>query len=222
MEGVDTIAISARRQIIQGIFVSIFINGIIPIAIYNMLLPHFTSLTSLIIATTIPLFDNFYHIIKQKQVDAFGMFMLAGFVLSILALLLGGNEKVILLKESFVTGLLGLIFVGSLFFPKPLIYYFAIRFSTSGSPAGKSAFEEGWKWPYFRFVMRLMTAVWGVSLVAEAIIKIILVSRLSVSAFLAVSPLVLYGIIGMTIAWTVLYRKYAKKRLDKLKENRVK
>jgi len=70
--------------------------------------------------------------------------------------------------------------------------------------------------------MRLMTAVWGVSLVAEAIIKIILVSRLSVSAFLAVSPLVLYGIIGMTIAWTVLYRKYAKKRLDKLKENRVK
>ncbi|MTK13853.1 MAG: hypothetical protein F8N39_17855 [Clostridiaceae bacterium] len=175
-------------------------------------------MTSLMIATTIPLLDNLYHILKEKQVDPFAMFMLVGFVLSILALFLGGDEKVLLLKESLVTGVMGLIFIGSLFFSKPLIYYFAIRFTTSGGSAEKSAFEKSWELPYFRFVMRLMTAVWGASLLAEAIIKTILVFRLSVSAFLVVSQLVFYGTIGLTIAWTVLYRKHAKKRIQRLKK----
>ena len=204
--------------VIKRVLGSIIINGVIPLVIYNMLLSHYSSLSSLMIAITIPLLDNLYHILKEKQVDAFGMFMLVGFVLSILALCFGGNEKVILLRESFVTASCGVIFVGSLFFPKPLIYYFAIRFTTSGGPKEKSAFEEAWKLPYFRFVMRLMTVVWGISFLAEAIIKVILVYKLSVSAFLGVSQLVFYGVLGMTIAWTVLYRKHAQKRSEILRK----
>ena len=210
--------IKMKILVIKRILGSIVINGIIPLVIYNMLLSHYTSLFSLMIAIIIPLLDNLYHILKEKQADAFAMFMLVGFVLSILALCFGGNEKVILLRESFVTASCGVIFVGSLFFPKPLIYYFAIRFTTSGGPEEKSAFEEGWKLPYFRFVMRLMTAVWGISFLAEAIVKVILVYRLSVSAFLGVSQLVFYGFLGMTIAWTVLYRKHAQKRMEILRK----
>lgn len=169
-------------------------------------------------ATAIPLFDNLYHVIKHRKADAFGLFMLIGFILSLLMLFLGGDEKLILLRESFVTAVMGLIFILSLFFSKPLIYHFAIRFTTNDDPAKKSKFEEGWKVPYFRFVVRLMTGVWGFALLGEAVIKTILVYELSISVFLAVSQVVFYGILGVTIVWTVLYRRYASKRLEEVKK----
>jgi len=206
--------ISSKRKVIQSVIVSILINGLVPVAVYNLLLGHFSSFVSLLLATMVPLLDNLYHIVKHRKADAFGLFMLTAFVLSLLAFLLGGNEKLILMRESLVTGILGLIFIGSLFYSKPLIYHFAIRFSSNDESEQKGKFANNWEYSYFRFVIRLMTAVWGIALLAEAVIKTILVYELSISAFLAVSQIIFYSVLGITILWTVIYRRYAKTRLD--------
>jgi uncharacterized membrane protein len=206
--------ISSKRKVIQSVIVSILINGLVPVVVYNILLDHFSSFVSLLLATLVPLLDNLYHIVKHRKADAFGLFMLTGFVLSLLAFLLGGNEKLILMRESLVTGILGLIFIGSLFYSKPLIYHFAIRFSSNDESEQKGKFANNWEFSYFRFVIRLMTAVWGIALLAEAVIKTILVYELSISAFLAVSQIIFYSVLGVTILWTVIYRRYAKTRLD--------
>lgn len=208
--------IPSKRKVIQSVIVSVLINGLVPVVLYNLLLDHFSSFVSLLLATLVPLLDNLYHIVKHKKADAFGLFMLTGFVLSLLAFLLGGSEKLILMRESLVTGILGLIFIGSLFYSKPLIYHFAIRFSSNDESEQKGKFANNWEFPYFRFVIRLMTAVWGIAMLAEAAIKTILVYELSISAFLAVSQIIFYSVIGVTILWTVIYRRYAKTRLDLL------
>jgi hypothetical protein len=208
--------ISSKRKVIQSVIVSILINGLVPVVVYNLLLDHFSSFVSLLLATMVPLLDNLYHIVKHRKADAFGMFMLTAFILSLLAFLLGGNEKLILMRESLVTGILGLIFIGSLFYSKPLIYHFAIRFSSNDESVQKSKFANNWEFSYFRFVIRLMTAVWGIALLGEAVIKTILVYELSISAFLAVSQIIFYSVLGVTILWTVIYRRYAKTRLDLL------
>lgn len=206
----------SKKNVIQSLAVSILLNGLLPVVLYNLLLGHFSSFVSLLIATLVPLLDNLYHIILHRKADAFGLFMLTGFILSLLALLLGGSEKLILIRESLVTGILGLIFIGSLFYSKPLIYHFAIMFSAKGESEQMGKFENNWEFPYFRFVIRLMTAVWGVALLAEAVIKAILVYVLTITAFLAISQIIFYGTLGVTILWTVIYRKYAKTRLDLL------
>ena len=206
--------ISSKRKVIQSVIVSILINGLVPVVVYNLLLDHFSSFVSLLLATMVPLLDNLYHIVKHRKADAFGLFMLTAFVLSLLAFLLGGNEKLILMRESLVTGILGLIFIGSLFYSKPLIYHFAIRFSSNDESVQKGKFANNWEYSYFRFVIRLMTAVWGIALLAEAVIKTILVYELSISAFLAISQIIFYSVLGVTILWTVIYRRYAKTRLD--------
>ncbi|MEH7075413.1 VC0807 family protein [Neobacillus drentensis] len=208
--------LSSKRKVIQSIIVSILINGVVPVVVYNLLLDYFTSFVSLLLATLVPLLDNLYHIVKYRKFDAFGLFMLTGFILSLMAFLLGGSEKLILMRESLVTGILGLIFIGSLFYSKPLIYHFAIRFSSNDEPDQKSKFANNWEFSYFRFVIRLMTAVWGIALLVEAVIKTILVFELSISAFLAVSQIIFYSVLGVTILWTVIYRRYAKTRLDLL------
>ncbi|MEH7075300.1 VC0807 family protein [Neobacillus drentensis] len=207
----------SKKKVIQTIVVSLIINGALPVLVYNFLVDHYSSFVSLLFATLIPLGDNLYHIIKYRIADAFGLFMLTGFVLSLLAFVLGGNERLILLRESVVTGLLGLIFIASLFFAKPLIYHFAIRFSAKDETEGK--FEKNWEVPYFRFVLRIMTAIWGIALLGEAVVKIILVYELSISTFLAVSQLIFYGVIGAAILFTIGYRRYAKIRLDQLINN---
>ena len=206
----------SKKKVIQTIILSLIINGVLPVLVYNLLVDHYSSFISLLIATLIPLGDNLYHIIKYRKADAFGLFMLTGFVLSLLAFILGGNERLILLRESMVTGLLGLIFIASLFFAKPLIYHFAIRFSSNAETEKKGQFEKNWEVPYFRFVLRIMTAIWGIALLGEAMVKIILVYELSISTFLAVSQLIFYSVIGAALIFTVVYRRYAKTRLDQL------
>ncbi|MDR7240715.1 VC0807 family protein [Neobacillus drentensis] len=206
--------LKAKKKVIQTIVLSLVINGAIPVVVYNFLVDHYSSFVSLLIATLIPLGDNLFHVVKYRKADAFGLFMLTGFVLSLLAFVLGGNERLILLRESMVTGLLGLIFIASLFFAKPLIYHFAIRFSSNDETEKKGQFEKNWEVPYFRFVLRIMTAIWGIALLGEAIVKVILIYELSISVFLAVSQLIFYGVIGAAILFTIVYRKYAKTRLD--------
>ncbi|WP_312474834.1 VC0807 family protein [Neobacillus sp.] len=208
--------VSSKKKLIQMIVISIVINGVIPVVVYNLLINYYSSFVSLLIATLIPLGDNLYHLVKYKKADAFGLLMLTGFVLSLLAFVLGGNERLILLRESMVTGLLGLLFIASLFFSKPLIYHFAIRFSAEGESEKKGQFAKNWELPYFRNVLRIMTAIWGIALLGEAILKIILVYELSIPAFLAISQLIFYGVIGAAILFTIVYRRYAKVRLDNL------
>ncbi|MDQ6599173.1 VC0807 family protein [Bacillus salipaludis] len=211
--------ISSKKKLILSIAFSIVINGAIPVLVYNLLLGHFSSFVSLLLATLIPLGDYLYHLVKFRKADAFGLFMLTGFLLSLAAFVLGGNERLILLRESMVTGLLGLIFLGSLFFAKPLIYHFAIRFSASNQGEKKGQFTKNWEIPYFRFVLRVMTAIWGIALLGEAAVKIVLVYELSISSFLAVSQIIFYCFIGVAILFTIIYRRYAKKRLDLIIHN---
>ncbi|WP_248924453.1 VC0807 family protein [Paenibacillus hamazuiensis] len=208
-----------RKKILRGIVLSLLINGGLPLLVYKLLEGRMTEVAALSIATLIPLADTLYHLSRHKKLDVFAAFMAIGFILSILAVLLGGDEKLILLRESFVTGIMGLIFLGSLLFPKPLIYHFALRFAVGNSEERQSAFAENWKIPYMRKVIRVMTAGWGIALVLEAGIKCILVYTLSTTAFLAVSNVVTYGIIGLAIIWTVAYRRSSRQRLLKLKNS---
>lgn len=195
----------SRHQLI----VTLVINILLPYVAYMLLLPHTSNLTALSAAAVIPLLDTLYSLLRNRKADVFSCFIFFGLVLGIVAVLLGGDERFILLRESYVTGILGLVFLGSLFIARPLIFYFAERF------VGHDPDME-YKWvqyPRFRRTFRLNTAVWGVILVAEAGLKVVLVYTLSIPAFLAVSPIATYGLIGLTVLWNIGYVRKIKSRI---------
>ncbi|WP_274651085.1 VC0807 family protein [Paenibacillus humicola] len=192
----------------KEIIVTLIINIVLPYLIYSLLVKHTSSLTALSAAALVPLCDTLYSLIRTRRADAFSGFIFFGLVLGVAAVLLGGDERFILLRESYLTGLLGLTFLISLAFSRPLIYYFAERF-TGRDP------EMNDKWqrlPRYRRVFRLMTAVWGASLLLEACVKVVLVYALPVPAFLAFSPIFTYGLIGLTIWWNIAYVRRAKRK----------
>jgi len=192
---------------------SLFINGILPWALYVWLSNYMSSIAALSIATLAPLSDNVVHFWKHRKIDVFGGLMLFTFLLTLILVALGGNEKLLLVRESLITAAVGIIFLCSLLFTRPIMFYLALRF------IGKGDFADNWKYDYFRFVMRLMTFVWGIILLLEATVRVIMVYKLSTEQYLLFSNFVLYGFIGTAILWTMFYRKKSRRRLEEIKFN---
>ncbi|MDD9267294.1 VC0807 family protein [Paenibacillus sp. GCM10023248] len=197
------------------IIFTLLVNGVVPWALYVWLSEYMSSLAALTIATLVPLLDNLVHLLKHRKLDAFGTLMLFTFLLTIVLVLLGGSEKILLVRESLITAAVGLVFLGSLLFRRPIMYYLALRFIASPH------FAENWEYAYFRFVMKMMTFVWGVILTMEAAVRVVMVYRLPTASYLALSNFVLYGFIGAAVLWTVVYRRHSAAKLSQLKQSRV-
>ena len=197
----------------KDILLTIFMNGLVPWGLYVILSNYMSGVAALTIATIAPIVDNLNIFIKRKSLDVFGLLMLFTFILTLGLVLLGGGEKILLIKESAITGVIGFIFLVSLLFQRPLMFHLALRF------IGTTEFRNNWSHEYFRFVMRLMTFVWGMILVIEAGIRISLVFVLSTATYLAVSNVILYGFIGIAIVWTVYYRSISGRKLKLLQKN---
>ncbi|WP_135554433.1 VC0807 family protein [Paenibacillus cymbidii] len=193
------------------IIVTLLINGVVPWLLYMWLSEYMNGLGALTIATLVPLFDNIVHLIRHHKLDAFGALMLSTFILTFVLVLIGGSEKLLLVRESLVTAAVGLAFLASLLFRRPLMYYLALRF------VGNNDFPASWQYGYFRFVMRLMTFVWGIMLTGEAAVRIAMVYRMDTERYLALSNFVLYGFIGAAVLWTLVYRRHSAAKFKRIK-----
>ncbi|WP_246309947.1 VC0807 family protein [Paenibacillus alginolyticus] len=172
----------------QYIIFTLLLNGIVPWVLYVWISDYMSSFTALSLATMVPLADNLVHLIKHRKLDVFGSLMLFTFVLTLVLVALGGSERILLIRESMITGAVGSIFLGSLLFHRPLMFHLAIRF------IGNPDYEGNWQYGYFRYVMRLMTFVWGMIVLIEAAVRNAMVFQLTTAQFLALSNLVLYGL----------------------------
>jgi hypothetical protein len=201
------------RMNIRGLLPSILINGAVPLAIY-LILKHYnySDLIALSASVLFPVIGSVISIVRQHTLDLIAAIALVGIAVSIIAVFLGGDPKILLIRESFVTGALGIACFVSLLFPRPLMFYFGRYFATANDPAKRAKYNELWQYPYFRFVNRVITVVWGVSYAGEFILRVILVYTLPTAVVLAVSPIILGGITILTIAWTFAYARRAAAR----------
>lgn len=203
--------LAKRKLMIISLIATVVINGVLPILLYHWLERVMPSLSALMIATIVPLLENVIYVWKRRVFDVFGLLMLGSIVLSIALASLGGDATLVLLRDSYVTMAVGGCFIVSLFMHRPLIYHLSKRFLTHLSA---EQLEENWKINYYRFVFRLITAVWGIALLLEALVRIVLVYQLSTEVFLVVSKFLLYGTIVITAGWTIVYRRYALKQYN--------
>jgi phosphate/sulfate permease len=69
-----------------------------------------------------------------------------------------------------------------------------------------------WQYPRFRTVIRVMTIVWGVGYVIEALVRVGLSFLLAIPVFLIVSPLLAFAVTIGLISWTVTYARAKTRR----------
>ena len=106
-------------------FVEALVNFILPLAIYNYAEAPLGEVRALLASSAPPILWSLAEFARHRRVDALSLLVVSGIVLSLLAMIGGGGVQFLQLREKLVTGVIGLVFLGSALIGKPLIYQLA-------------------------------------------------------------------------------------------------
>jgi len=215
MQG-DTSETPVASVPLKGIVVDIALNATVPLVLYRLAKQFVTAseLHALLVATCFPIAKSIFDLRHRKQLDPVAILVLLGIITSILAIALGGSPRLLLIRESFFTGTVGVACLVSLLpvFSRPMMFYFGRYFMTQNDPLRRAQFDASWQYPRVRSAHRLITLVWGVVFLVEFIFRIILVYVLSTPLFLFLAPIVQGSLIVATIIWTFRYAREVRKK----------
>ncbi|HXM01946.1 MAG TPA: VC0807 family protein [Chthoniobacterales bacterium] len=181
-----------------------------PFLVYQLAAGHMSETAALMLSSAPPILWSVAQLIWSRKLDTLSLLVIAGIALSLVATLLGGSPRLLLVRESLITGIFGLIFLGSLLFPKPLMFYI-VKTTVTKQGMSEEAFASRWSIPGFRSTFNLMTVVWGAGLLVEATVKIILAFTMPTGLFLVVSPIISYGIYFGLLGWSIWYGNQRRK-----------
>ncbi len=190
------------------------VNFVLPFLIYSSARGALGDVRSLMAASLPPILWSVAEFIRARKVDAIAVLVVTGIALSLLAFAGGGGVKFLQLRENLVTGLVGLVFLGSAAIGRPLIYQLA-RAGTRRRAADKvPAFEALRDDVRFRGAMMAATLVWGLGLLAACALNCALVFLVSIKLFMLISGPISYGAMGLLTAWTIWYVPRAKREAE--------
>ncbi|WP_243653950.1 VC0807 family protein [Pseudonocardia endophytica] len=187
----------------------IVLSVALPIVIYDVMTDAgFTPVVALVVSSVGPLLDIGITWARTRRLDEFAVVVLAFLVLGIIVSLIFDDPRLLLLKEAAITGVIGILALGSLVVaPRPLMFYFGRRFATGGDPARVEWWNGLWRFPGFRRTQVVITTVWGVVFLAEAVVRGILTYTLSVDTMVVVNNVAPLVIVALLVVWTALYAK---------------
>jgi len=172
-----------------------------------------STLAALLISSAPPAINCVFKFFFYRRVDPIGLLIIFGFVLSAVLSIIDGEPRLLILRDSFVTGISGLIFMVSLipikigkFEVKPLTAGVSaqmmvaapkIQYFVQGQLIEQTRSDFCWQWSHqYRRGMRASTAVWGVALLLEFTLRLIFYF-----SAMTVDQLVMWGniVLGCTL-----------------------
>lgn len=138
--------------------------------------------------------------LRDRRLDGFAAFMLVEFGVGLGFALLTGDARFLVAKESFSTGIAGILFLGTCVAGRPMLWHAAARFR----PAARAELDRRWRSvPAFRHAFRVLTVVWGVGLLAEAAVRVVVAYTFPVDTAAGLSQLLRFATIGLLALWTL-------------------
>lgn len=150
-------------------------------------------------------------LIRSGKIDGVAIIVLVNLVISAAVALIGSQDiRVQLLKDSVLTGGFGLaILLTSIpVFPKPLMFFFALKFGTDGTKEGVAQWYDLWdRDPSFRRGHRFVNNVWGIGFLIEAGLKAIGTYTLPHGAAFAFNQVAPFALLVILITFSMQYGK---------------
>ena len=196
-------------SIVRPLVRDIALNTMIPLASYELAkrVASASEFMALVAAMAFPLLKSGYEVVRRREASPVAILVTLGIAVSIVALFVGGDPRVLLIRESFVTAGFGIACLLSLPFPRPLMFYFGRHFMTAGDPQRRRTFENRLRYPLVRRAHRLVTAAWGVAYVLEFIVRAVLVFTVPAAMVIAVSPLLIGATTIVLVSWTLRFAR---------------
>ena len=144
--------------------------------------------------------------VRDHALNPFATVMLVVYGLSALLALVSGDPHFLVLKNSIVTGAVGLAFLVTSRLGTPL----SLAASQSFQPAHRDELRREYDTdPDVRRGHRVSSTVWGVGLLAEALVRVPLVYLLPIDVMVGLGDAMSIATIAGLITWNVWYVKRA-------------
>ncbi|WP_328604535.1 hypothetical protein OG943_31420 [Amycolatopsis sp. NBC_00345] len=138
--------------------------------------------------------------VRNRRVEIVAAVMLGLFLFGLAATFLTGDPRILVLKDSVVTGAVAFAFIGTTLADRPLLFLIGRRFETAGDPAAVAAFEDRYATDApTRRRFTVLSYAWGLGLLLEAAVRTVLCFTLPIDEMVALSPVLLFG--SMTVIY---------------------
>ena len=149
--------------------------------------------------------------VGQRVLNALGLVMLVTFGLGLALTFATGDVRFLVLKDSIGTGVLGLLFLCFALAGHPL----TLGAMRSWAPERGAAMAERYRTaPAVRHGHFVASMVWGVGLLAEALVRVLLVLLLPISVVVGLSTALVVVVIGSLMVWTPWYMRRVRRALS--------
>jgi hypothetical protein len=228
-----------KLMVYLGIGLMLFFEIALPLILYYVLKNLIPEIWALIISGVPPFLVVVYGLISKRKIDILGALIIVSFIVSAIVASLKNDTRIYLLRESTITGTVGLTFLITLipikigsFQMRPIIYYFAKDMQTGGtfgysSPKRNNTvstedinelWESYWnEYAVFRQGFIFLTVLWGVGLLIEVPARAIIVLKTPTTERAVFwTNIVTYGWLGVLILINVIYSRRFRKRCIKV------
>lgn len=204
--GAAVIQVYDPKSSLKAVGLSIFINGVLPFAVYKILAPHFASgsIMPLLYASAFPLLGFAVGLIRTRAVDAIAAFALFGIFYSIGSTLLAGEVRLALILGSTQAFLIAGLFLVSALIGRPVIFFVSRQFATGNDPAGRERFAAVDKADGGRTFF-IATMVWAVGIALLGAVSIVLAITLAPATYLLVNNIINTGVNLLLVVWTIRF-----------------
>jgi hypothetical protein len=180
-----------------AVLAPVLIDLVIPLLIFYGLRQAGVGIVGATLAgSVIPAVRTLYGVIQRKP-DWMAVFMLVALAVGTIASLAMHSPRMLLAKDGVITAMCGLWLLATVVVGKPLLL--AIGRGIAEAKRGKGG-GEVWasRWdsePAFRHGLRLITTVWGVGLLLDAVVRVAIALALPLDAVPGVT----------TVQWIVVF-----------------
>jgi hypothetical protein len=150
--------------------------------------------------------------LRHRRVEAIGIAVTIAMVLGICVSIATDDVRFGVVKGAPAYGLFGLACLASLGAGRPVMFYVSRYFVAGDDPAKRAAWEARLEQPGFRHAMRILTAVWGLATLAEAVVGVAFAFTLAPSVTLVAEPALALGTVAALLFWTTAYARRREAR----------
>ena len=187
----------------RALVIDLLFNGLLPWGGYVFLQSQYgwSDYHALLVVTVIPGFFALVGIVRKGRPDLVATVSLVTILLSLALAAASDDPRVLQIRESYITLIMGVVFIGSSMVGRPILWLLAKHQAKLSPHAG--VLDQ----PQRKFLLSRVNAVWGWSFILEFGAKLWMIEHLEISQVLALSPVMFYGVTAITFGWTVWWLK---------------
>jgi len=153
---------------------SLVLDIVVPIALYYSL--HAAGVSNLVALTAsaaVPAAGIIVQLITRRHLDGVGGIVVATAVAAIVLSFVTSSPRFVLAKDGLITAIWGVWFLASTRTRRPAAFVMARPFMEGRKTFSAGSWEDLWNTdPVFRHIWRVATVMWGVGLLADAVLRV--------------------------------------------------